>query len=204
MLNGAGSGGCLLTMIKHKLSTSDSIWVEQSQYIFKLGSDVLKTVQNYKYLGVILDEHMDFELNASIFVEAAMRALGVIWSKLEHLKECGYKSFDTLFKAGVLTIADHPADVWGTKSFPKSEQVQYKAARYFLGVHRFAPIEAFLGDMGWMTVITRHEVLILKSWNKLCCLPSGKYLTVSVHLSAIQRYMVILCQACIVRHRMWG
>ena len=148
--------------------------VEQSQYIFKLGSDVLKTVQNYKYLGVVLDEHMDFELNASILAEAAGRALGAIRSKLKYLKECGYKSFNTLFKAGVLTIADYSAGVWGTKSFPKSEQVQYKAARYFLGVHRFAPIEALLGDMGWTTAKTRHKVLILKWWNKLCCLPRDR------------------------------
>ena len=137
--------------------------VEQSQCIFKLGSDVLKTVQNYKYLEVVLDEHMDFELNASIFLaEAAGRALGAIRPKLKYLKECGYKSFNTLFKAGVLTIADYSAGVWGTKSLPKSEQVQYKAARYFLGVHRFAPIEALLGDMGWTTAKTRHKVLILK------------------------------------------
>ena len=64
---------------------------------------------------------MDFELNASILAEAAGRALGAIRSKLKHLKECGYKPFNTLFKAGVLTIVDYSAGVWGTKSFPMSE-----------------------------------------------------------------------------------
>ena len=46
-------------------------------------------MQNCEYLGVVLDEHMDFELNASIPAEAAGRALGAIRSKLKYLKECG-------------------------------------------------------------------------------------------------------------------
>ena len=103
---------------------------------------------NYKYPGVIFDEFLDFELNASILSDAAGRALGAIRSKLKNLKECGYNSFNTLYTSGVLSVADYSAGVWGTKVFPKSEQIQYKAARYFLGVHRFAPIEALLGDMG--------------------------------------------------------
>ena len=100
--------------------------------------------------------------------------MGAIRYRLKYLKECGYKAFNTLFKTGVLTIADYSAGVWGTKQFPKTEQVQYKAARYFLGVHRFAPIEALLGDMGWNTARSRHKLLMLKYWNRLCLLPSNR------------------------------
>lgn len=93
---------------------------------------------------------------------------------MKNLKECGYNAFNTLFQSGVLSISDYSAGVWGTKIFPKIEQVQYKAARYFLGVHRFAPIEALLGDMGWTTASTRHRLLIIKFWNRLCHLPQSR------------------------------
>ena len=44
-------------------------------------------------------------------------------TELKRLKECEYKSFNTFFKSGVLTIVDYSAGVWTTKSFPKSEQM---------------------------------------------------------------------------------
>ena len=133
---------------------------------FKLCDYNLKTVSFYKYLGVIFDEHLTFDQNSAVLANSAGRALGSIRNKLKNLKEFGYKSFNTLFSSGVISIADYSAGVWGTKVFPKSEQVQHKAARYFLGVHRFAPIEAILGDMGWKTARTRHKILLLKFWNR--------------------------------------
>ena len=76
-----------------------------------------------------------------------------------------------MFNTGAVPIVDYSAGVWGTKAFPCSEQVQLKAARYFLGVHRFAATAAILGDMGWSYTATRHKLLILKLWNRLCDLP---------------------------------
>ena len=147
---------------------------DKTQFNFTFGINELKIVNHYKYLGVIFDQFLDFELNSSTLSNAAGRALGAIRSKLKNLKECGYNSFNTLFNAGVLSIADYSAGVWGTKSFAKTEQIQYKAARYFLGVHRFAPIEALLGDMGWTTARTRHKILMLKLWNRFCYLPADR------------------------------
>ena len=146
----------------------------RTSFEFHMGNANLEIVPNYKYLGVTFDEHLTFENNASILSNAAVRSLGQIRNKLKNLKECGYNSFNTLFTAGVLSIADYGAGVWGTKCFNKIEQVQYRAARYFLGVHRFAPIHALLGDMGWCTAKTRHKILSLKFWNRLCNLNENR------------------------------
>ena len=134
----------------------------------------MQIVESYKYFGVTFDEFLNFQLNSSTLAGAACRALGAIRSKLKNLKEIGYNSYNTLFNTGVLTISEYSAGVWGTKIYPKSEQVQYKAARYFLGVHRFAPIESLLGDMGWMATRTNHKLHILKLWNRLCILPQNR------------------------------
>ena len=146
----------------------------KSNFSFSFGNNSLHTVSVYKYLGVLFDEFLTFDSNAAALAGAATRALGAIRSKLKHIKSCGYKTFNTLFNSGVLSIADYSAAIWGTKYTPKIEQVSYKAARYFLGVHRFAPIEALLGDMGWLTARNRHKLLILKFWNRLCNLPESR------------------------------
>ena len=146
----------------------------RSDYLFTLGINNLSTVSYYKYLGVIFDENLSFESNASLLADSASRALGGIRTKLKRIKECGYKTFNTLFNSMVLSIADYSAGIWGTRSFSKTEQVQYKAARYFLGVHRFASTEALLGDMGWPTARSRHKLLLLKYWNRLCNLDDSR------------------------------
>ena len=87
----------------------------QTPFTFSFGDAPLKTVPTYKYLGVLFDEFINFESNASLLADAAGRALGAIRSKLKHLKQSGYKTFNTLFNSGVLSIADYCAAVWGTK-----------------------------------------------------------------------------------------
>ena len=101
---------------------------EKTNVTFHFGDKCLEIVSFYKYLGVQFDENLNFEKNAVVLADAAGRAPGAIRSKLKNLKECGFNSFSTLFNSGVITIADYGAAVWGTKNFPKTEQVSYKAA----------------------------------------------------------------------------
>ena len=84
---------------------------QQSAHSFQFGSHILETVGFYKYLGVTLDEHLEFELNSSILADAAGRALGAIRSKLKNVKECGFGPFNTLFNCGVLSICDYSAGI---------------------------------------------------------------------------------------------
>ena len=88
---------------------------------FTLGDEQLETTPCYKYLGVMFDEYLTFETNASVLAESAGRALGLIRTKIRNLKVCGYNSFHTLFKSGVLSVADYSAGIWGTKIFSKTE-----------------------------------------------------------------------------------
>ena len=148
--------------------------IPQTNFCFHFGEYSLDIVPFYKYLGVIFDEHLSFDKNATVLADAACRALGAIRSNLKNLKSCGYNTFNTLFNSGVLSIADYSAAIWGTKKSAKTEQVSYKAARYFMGVHRFTPVDALLGDMGWFSAESRHKFFILKYWNRLCDLPDTR------------------------------
>ena len=83
----------------------------QTIHSFYFGSEEIEKISCYKYLGVMFDEFLTFDYNASLLADAAGRALGAIRTKLKYLKECGFKTFNTLFQSGVLSICDYSAGV---------------------------------------------------------------------------------------------
>ncbi len=55
---------------------------------FMFDNTVLNIVDRYKYLGTILNEHLDFSVTSSVLSGAAGRALGAVISKFKDDK-CG-------------------------------------------------------------------------------------------------------------------
>ncbi|ESO98409.1 hypothetical protein LOTGIDRAFT_159217 [Lottia gigantea] len=62
---------------------------------------------------------------------------------------------------------EYCSGVWGFKQFPKIEQIQNRAIRYFLGLHRFTPKAALNGDMGWLPPHVKRWLNMLKMWNRI-------------------------------------
>ena len=91
-----------------------------------------------------------------MLAEAGSRALGALRNKLYNLKCILIGSYTTLFNTGVAPILDYSAGVWGFADFKCIEDIQLKAARYFLGVHKFCPISAIEGDIGWVKCVMRR------------------------------------------------
>ena len=60
------------------------------------------------------------------------------------------------------------AEIWGFKEFSKCNNVQNRAMRYYLGVHKFAPVVGMQGDLGWLSPKYRHYGCMLRYWNRLC------------------------------------
>ena len=145
-----------------------------TQFEFMFNGISLEKVSVYKYLGVYFDEHLSFKNTTSALAESASRALGSVRYKLRFLKECRCATFTKLFTSCICPIMEYGAGVWGTKSFEVLEQIQRKAMRYFLGVHRFAPSDFLVGDFGWETCFTRQKLAILRLWNRLVCMHTDR------------------------------
>ncbi len=58
-----------------------------SEFNFTFDNSPLNVVNKYKYLGIILEEHLDFNLTASVLANAAGRAFGAVRSKFKTLKK---------------------------------------------------------------------------------------------------------------------
>ena len=54
------------------------------------------------------------------------------------------------------------------------DTLQNRAIRYFLGVHRFTPILAINGEMGWTLSIHRRWVNMIRLWNRLISMDDNR------------------------------
>ena len=96
----------------------------KSNFGFKIGNNEIVYKNSYKYLGFILDEHLEFNEGTSVLADAAGRALGKIINTVKKNKNIGFKTFTTLFQSCVAPILDYSSEVWGFKKFHCLESVK--------------------------------------------------------------------------------
>ena len=142
--------------------------------IFNFGDHPISIVNEYKYLGLFLNENMEFNRTAQHLAVAGARALGAIRNKIYSLKDVGFKTFSKLFYSGVVPILDYCSSVWGFKKIKCIDDIQNRAVRYFLGVHRFCPLPMLEGDMGWDTSLTRRHISMVKLWNRIIAMSGNR------------------------------
>ena len=139
----------------------------RSDFEFHIGRNILHYVDQYKYLGVTLSEHLDFSITSSSLADLASRALGAVNSKFKVLKNMGFSSYSKLFDSCVSPILDYCSAVWGFGKHERCDTIQNRALRYFLGVNRFTPIHALTGDTGWHSCRVRRHISMIRNWNHL-------------------------------------
>ncbi|XP_060563130.1 uncharacterized protein LOC132722622 [Ruditapes philippinarum] len=145
-----------------------------TDFSFRIGENVLELVDSYKYLGVTFHCKGDFSSNADILAKSAGRALGKTIAKVRDLKHFGFNTFEKLFDSCVVPIMNYCSSVWGYRKYQVMENVQHRAIRYYLGVHRFAPILAITGDIEWVPTNYRRWLNMLRMWNRLVSLDDNR------------------------------
>ena len=105
---------------------------KRTEFVFKVGDNVLEVTEKYKYLGVVFfSEKGDFNLNTTNPAKGGGRALGSIITKLRNLKEFGIKTFEKLYNSCVVPILDYQSSVWGYKDYNDIDAVQNRTIRLF-------------------------------------------------------------------------
>ena len=131
-------------------------------------------METYKYLGVIFHEKSEFSQTADALATGGGRALGGLISKLYGFKEFGFKTFEIFYYSCVVPVTDYGSSVWGYKSYAQLDYIQNRAIRYFLGVRRFTPILAIIGDSGWLPSQYRRWLNILRFLNRLLLMDDSR------------------------------
>ena len=147
---------------------------KQTNFKFEYGGKTIELKSEYKYLGVILDEHLTFTTCSKVLADSGGRALGAVISKFKQFRDVGYNTFTKMFETGVIPVMDYGSGVWGCSKNTHSESIQNKACRYFMGVHNFTPLPALHGEMGWFPTKFRKFLSILRYWNRLINMPNER------------------------------
>jgi hypothetical protein len=145
-----------------------------TSFRFKIGNNDIDIVQHYKYLGIIFDEYLHFDIASKTLAGAAGRALGKLWSIYKGFNGLGYSSYTKLYESYVDSVMLYSSGAWYLKEHSCCNVLQNRAIRGFLGVHRFAPNLAIHGDMGWYSMSIKRKVSIIRLWNRIITMSNDR------------------------------
>ena len=148
--------------------------VNRTKCAFKMGNENVDIVEEYKYLGVYLNEYLDYNVIANTLSGAAGRALGGVIAKFQNLKNVGFSTFSKMYNTGVVSVMNYCSGIWGYGNYECCNRVQQRAIRYYLGVHCKAPLFAIEGDVGWIPCNIRQQSEMLRFWNRLINMDSNR------------------------------
>ena len=131
-------------------------------------------MQQYKYLGLVINEFLDYKVTAEMVAKSASRALGVLIAKSKAHGGMPYEVFTKLFNSVVQPVIDYGASIWGTRDFACINSVQHKACRFFLGVGKYTPNIASEGELGWPFPQQRTWSGVTKMWCRLMSMENGR------------------------------
>ena len=143
----------------------------RTKHRFVINEQELEVVEQYKYLGMVVDSLQKFNEATDTLGKSTGRGLGGLINKIHHLKTLDYGPYTKLYNSCVTPIMDYGSCCWhGIMDVnPKSiDDVQYRAMRYFLGVNRFMPMLGLEGEMGWLPSRYRRDIDMIRYYNRVC------------------------------------
>ena len=148
--------------------------VSQSKFKFRFGARNINYCKNYKYLGLHIDQHLDFEKMSNSFCDPASRALSAVMCKMIKNKGFPFNIFQMLYNCCVTSITDYSHEVIGFHQYTGSASIHTKAIRAYLGVGHSANLCGLRSEMGWLEPRSRTQIRMMRYFLKLRKLPDER------------------------------
>ena len=163
-----------VNVLKTQIVHFRPISIPQTDFKFEYNGCGLSLVKQYKYLGLILTEFLDYGITAYNVAQSAGRALGLLIAKSKANGGMPYKCFTKLYESLVQPVIDYGSAIWGTKNFSCINAVQHRACRFFMGVGKYTPNCAVQGDMGWPLPAYNQWLCVSKLWCRSMCMNDNR------------------------------
>ena len=120
---------------------------QQSKFTFLFDMRPVPYCNFYKYLGVNINEFLDFNFTVEKHAEASGRALGAVVTKL--IKNGGflYNVYSLLYNSCVTSVADYSGPITGYLQYNSTLRIHLRAIRAFLGVPKNASNVGVLSEV---------------------------------------------------------
>ena len=99
----------------------------------------LNTVDRYKYLGLIFDEYLTFDLGVYDLCLKGGRALAACISRFKALKDVGFITFTKLYNCMVNPVCDYFSALWVTPHFKNQKNYKIVPSGIFSGLGHGLP-----------------------------------------------------------------
>ena len=143
----------------------------RSKFVFHFENRVVEYCDSYKYLGVTLNENLNFEKTTEILCESAGRALGGLVTKM--IKNGGFpiNVYNLLYESCVCSISDYGGEIFGFHQYSSLDKIHSRAARAFLGVSKSTPKQGLRAEMNWLEPRSRTQLKMLRMYHRLVTMP---------------------------------
>ena len=138
------------------------------------GNETIEITNQWTYLGILLSEHLNYNLKAKQVAKSASRALGLVISKYKAFGGLPFSTFSKLFDSIVWSTINYGAAIWGDREFSCINAVLNRAERFFIGVGRYTPNAAVNGDMGWNKPIIKPWSSVINNWIRIKKMDEGR------------------------------
>lgn len=136
---------------------------------WKACGQLLKIVNHYLYLGVVCDSRLSFREHRS---RVATRARGAMVKAFGLGAGGGFLTVGaaiTLWEALGRSVLDYGAEVWGEAVWEEGEVLQREVAKRILRVNKYTANEGVMGELGWIKLAARRDLLRLNFWLRVLC-----------------------------------
>ena len=128
------------------------------QHFYSLGNEILQEVSDAKYLGIQIDNKLDWNKHISTVAARGQSKLAFL---NRNLKGCPKKLRDTAYISLIRPALEYSCSVWHPhkkSNKDKIEKVQRRAARFVsINFRRKASVSEMLHELGWQSLDDRRQ-----------------------------------------------
>ena len=153
----------------------------QSQFTFLFDMRPVPYCKYYKYLGVTINEHLDFKFTMEKLSDSAGRALSAILTKMIKNGGFPYNVYSKLYNACVTSIVDYSGPLTGFDKYDSSMKLHLRAIRAFLGVPKNVCSVGLVSEVDLILPQYRTNILMVRQYHRMLCMNNSK-LTKQIYL----------------------
>ena len=139
----------------------------QSKYMFLFNNRPVPYCTFYNYLGVNINEHLDYNFTARILAESAGRALSCIITKMIKNRGFPFSVYSILYQACVCSVSEYGSEVFGFEQYDSTFKIYLRAIRAFLGLPKTVTSFGLASEVDWLMPKYQTQIRMIRQYGRI-------------------------------------
>ena len=146
----------------------------QSKFVFLFNNRPVAYCKHYTYLGITLNEFLDFKFTCQVQADSAGRALSSIVTKMIKNGGFPFNIYSLLYETCVTSISDYGGEIFGYTEQASNLNLHLRAIRAFIGVPKNSTKAGVLSEVDWMLPKFRTQIRMIRYYNRILKMPEDR------------------------------